>query len=105
MGAEGMDMDLDVERARAWNQEVQMEIEAVQQLLRQVAEAIEDIPASDGIGNAIYETGKRLEEAWNNVCSVLNQVMEEIRGIIDAVARMINEARERFDEFKQRIID
>lgn len=99
-----MDLNIDVEQAMSWKEQVNNELEAVKALLQQVAECCKSDPAQDDpIIKMLVDTGEKLEENWSSLTNVFEQAMGAIGEAIQLIKSAIELGVDIISEFGGRI--
>ena len=93
-----INLGVNVQLARNWQQKVENELAEVDALLKNVGEVIAT-PAEedDTIMCAISQVGRGLTEKWKSLTATFNEVNEECRRIVDRVEKAIGEGTDVID--------
>lgn len=95
------DVDFDVAAANSWKIEVEMELDKVEQVLREVSETCTTIPGEqDTIMKGIEATGKVMSDAWNGLCNGFQQMCAKLGELFTKREQSINKVSESIDAYK-----
>lgn len=88
-------MEIDVNQAKKWNNEVEEELKEIRILLKKVSDSctqpgMED----DAVIQILKESGEELCERWSGVCNVFDEAMSITSEAVSAIARAIQGATE-----------
>lgn len=102
-----MDMEnvnLNSDQAKAWEEKVNSEIEAVRALLSEVRTAV-TTPAGDDdtIMQGIATLGNTLDQVWTKMCNAFGEVQNIVVDVLSKLTNAGNEARENVDNLNSRI--
>ena len=94
-------LSIDTVRAALWKREVDAELQAVDELLRKVADVCQEIPGEDDtLMNTIYEVGTNLGETWTKLGTTFKEVQENCETIIRTVEDVGGRSIEAVDKYK-----
>lgn len=94
------DREFDVAMAKAWETEVNNELQAVSGLLVRVGTVCQSDPVEDDrILKEIYETGEKIINATGELKRQFDETIEAMNKIINEVEKSIREGLEKLGEF------
>lgn len=80
------DISIDEARARQWIEDVNVEIENVEAVLKRVAEVSTTVPGEDDvIMNSIESTCRALSDFWGTMCSGFKKASKSIANVVDTI--------------------
>lgn len=100
----GADKQFDVAKARGWKKEVEAEFSEVNVLLKRVAEECQQKPYEDDtLLNAFHETGKKLNDTWNELNKQFKAVTIALEGIASQWEKILAKGIEEIQEYASKI--
>ncbi len=94
------DREFDIAMAKAWETEVNNELQAVSGLLIRVGTVCQCDPVEDDeIMKKIYETGEKINNATEELKRQFDETIEAMNKIINEVEKSIREGLEKLGEF------
>ena len=99
-----MDISIDEAKAKIWMDDVNAEIEAVRNLLKQVNTANCTVAGSDDtIMDGIYNVGTALESSWTRMCNSFDEAQEKVAETISHISKTVINVLEDIDSIKSKI--
>ena len=95
------DTQFDVAMAKAWENEVRQELQAVDNLLIRVGRVLQSDPVEDDtVLKNIYETGEKMDNAARDLGKQFEATMDALTKIIAKVESIVQESLDKLAQFK-----
>ena len=97
-------MKIDEAKARIWIQDVEIELDAVEQIQKNVTEALMEIPEEqDDIFVGIVNTAQLLQGKWHTMCGGFKNATSHVKEAIDSIKQGVQDVVEDLSTLKGKL--